>query len=185
MNSRILGAIGMLAAIVPLAGTFTAVSMSPWFTWTGSWLSDLGRKGLAALAFNSGLILGGILATMLSYSIYTMKFYDSRVGLIFFMAAAISLVFIGIFPVYTDMLHTAPSVVFFLSSTAALLLIGNSYRHEKRAGWLILGMGVLSLAALPMYFVPRPLGTNAVAEMVTSLGMFVFVLLTAVSMLRS
>jgi hypothetical membrane protein len=184
MNAKILSALGLASAAVPLASILASIAMSPWFTWTGSFLSDLGRDGFSALVFNAGLIAGGLLGTAFAYLVMKGKFYASAWGLRLFMLATFFLIFVGAFPVQTDIPHTAASVAFFLLSTASLLLVGYAERKNGKAGWLFLALGVVSLVALPLYFVPRPWGFNATVEMATSLGMFIFTAATAFMMLR-
>lgn len=185
MNGKILlAALGILSAAVPLAAILASIAMSPWFTWTGSFLSDLGENGFPALVFNAGLIAGGVMGTAFSFCLLKEKFYASVWGLRLFMLATISLIFVGAFPVQTNTPHTAASVAFFLLSTASLLTIGFSERKGGKTGWLFLMLGIISLTALPLYAVPRPLGFNATVEMVTSLGMSVFTAGTAVMVLR-
>jgi hypothetical membrane protein len=184
MKRNVFAALGLLSAGVPLAAIIASISMSPWFTWTGSFLSDLGRDGFPALVFNAGLIAGGVMGTIFSYFLMKDKFYGSPFGLQLFTLATLSLIFVGAFPVQTDIPHTAASVAFFLLSTASLLTTGLAERKRSRMGLLFLALGIVSLVALPLYFVPRPWGFNATVEMVTSLGMSAFTAATAILVLR-
>ncbi|MFH0956997.1 MAG: DUF998 domain-containing protein [Candidatus Aenigmatarchaeota archaeon] len=184
MKRNVLAALGILSAAVPLAAILASISMSPWFTWTGSFLSNLGEEGFPALVFNAGLIAGGLMGTTFAFCLLKEKFYESTWGLRLFMLATISLIFVGVFPVQTDTPHTAASVAFFLLSTASLLTMGFTERKGGKMGWFFLALGIISLTALPLYAVPRPWGFNATVEMVTSLGMSVFTAATAVMILR-
>jgi hypothetical membrane protein len=179
MDRKILSALGLSSAAVPLAAIFISISLSPWFTWTGSFLSDLGRDGFPALVFNAGLIAGGVMGTAFACLILKMGFYQSRLGMRLFVLATFFLIFVGAFPVQTNTPHTAASVAFFLLSTASLLLVGFAERKNGKIGWLFLALGIVSLTALPLYGVPRPWGFNATVEMVTSLAMSVFTAATA------
>jgi hypothetical membrane protein len=186
MNAKILSALGLTSAAVPLAAILISISMSPWFTWTGSFLSDLGRDGFPALVFNCGLIAGGIMGTAFACIIMKKGFYKSRLAMKLFVLATFFLIFVGAFPVQTGIPHTAASAAFFVLSSASLLLVGWTERKGKTAkvGWLFLALGIASLSVLPLYFVPRPWGFNATVEMVTSLAMSAFTAATAVMMLR-
>jgi len=184
MKRPLVPAIGLLSAFIPMAGILISISMSPWFTWTGSFLSDLGRSGVPAEIFNGSLVAGGLLGTLFAYAIMREKFYRSRHGMAAFMLATLSLILVGAFPVQTDTPHTAAAVAFFLLSTASLLLIGTAEKGNSWHGTAFLALGVVSLAALPLYGVPRPWGFNAFVEMLTSAGMSVFTAVTAAIMLK-
>ena len=55
------GICGMLSPIVIFTFLGLSLSQAPWFQWTQHALSNLGIKGVSAIFFNSGFILGGIL----------------------------------------------------------------------------------------------------------------------------
>ncbi len=185
MRQNIIGITGMSAAAVPLISIMAAISMSPWFSWTGKFLSDLGREGVSASIFNGGIAAGGVLASIFCYMVFRKGVYKSRYGMAAFFVATVSLVGVGAFPVYTDMIHTAFAVSFFLSSTAALLLIGYAERRsDGRLGTIIMILGLVSLAALPLYGIPRPFGFNAFVEMLTSAAMSAFTAITALTVIK-
>jgi len=54
---------GVIGPIIALAFIAFAIAYSPWFNWYTNALSDLG-VGEAALIFNLGLIVGGVLTTI-------------------------------------------------------------------------------------------------------------------------
>ncbi|MFB6186041.1 MAG: hypothetical protein ABEI86_04135, partial [Halobacteriaceae archaeon] len=52
---------GIFAIITGFGGILLAILVSPWFTWTGNALSDLGNPARASsIFFNGGLILAGV-----------------------------------------------------------------------------------------------------------------------------
>jgi len=60
---KISGVSGVLAPLVAFTLISLAITSHPQFSWTGNALSDLGVvEGVTAVLFNSGLIIGGILA---------------------------------------------------------------------------------------------------------------------------
>ncbi len=183
LDKETTGMVGLLAGTVPMASIFIAISVSPWFSFTNSFLSDLGGNVISAVVFNMGLMFGGILGTLFAWGLYTNKIYRNKIGLKSFMLATVSLFLVGAFPLTTGWWHTAPSVMFFLCSTVSMILIGWTERRRKRFPWFIFILGIISLAAAPLYVVPRPIGFNAITELVTSLAMAAFVLMTSLKLL--
>ncbi len=182
ISRKLTGIAGLLAGVIPLFTIFMAISLSPWFSFTGNFLSELGGDVSSAVIFNAGLMAGGALGTLFAWGILVRREYSCQAGLKIFMAATASLFFVGFFPLTADLWHTAPSVSFFACSTVSMVMIGWSGR-KGLLGKGILIMGLVSLAAAPLYAVPRPYGFNAVTELVTSLAVAAFVLATSIRML--
>ena len=130
ISLKIAGICGIIAAVVSLASIFIAIGMSPWFTWTGSWLSDLGRTALpSAVIFNNGLTISGILGMIFSVGIRSVKTFkgdQAEWGLIMLFLTTLSLCFVGVYPVEAGMSHTLASFLFFVFSILSLILMGNS-----------------------------------------------------------
>jgi len=59
---RLAGFCGLTNPVIVFMLIALSISYSPWFSWTENALSDLGVHGIAAILFNSGLIIGGVLA---------------------------------------------------------------------------------------------------------------------------
>ncbi|MFW5916878.1 MAG: DUF998 domain-containing protein [Halorubrum sp.] len=53
-------ALGATATLFALGGIAVAILLDPTFSWTGDALSDLGVRDRSALAFNWGLLFGGV-----------------------------------------------------------------------------------------------------------------------------
>ncbi len=182
---------GIIAAVVSLSSIFIAISLSPWFTWTGSWLSDLGRTTLpSAPIFNNGLIMGGALGVVFSLGIRKSGIFsgeESEYGLATLFLTTFFLCFVGIFPVDAGMPHTLASFLFFVFSTITLVLIGNVMRktEERKLGLAVFVLGVISAISFPFFFAPRPFGMNAVIEMVSSTSMSIFILSYSIRILSS
>jgi hypothetical membrane protein len=187
---RAAGLSGIMAAIISLSSILIAIGMSPWFTWTGSWLSDLGRTTQpSATVFNNGLILGGMLGVLFSIGMRRAGIFrgeESEMGLATLFLATLFLAFVGLFPVDAGAIHTTASLLFFVFTIVSLILLGNVLRKtlDKRYGQLVLCLGMISAASFPFFFVDRPWGTNAVVEMVSSLSITVFVLVTGAMLLK-
>jgi len=184
ISSRDAGRIGFAAAAVSLAAIFIAIALFDGFSYTDNFLSDLGRPAPSSYIFNSGMLAGGILGFIFSIKLINMDYYKSRLGMKFFVLSSVSLALVGMFPVYTDMPHTGSSFLFFMFSVCALIAIGYSERKEGLHGLVFLALGILSLTTLPLYAVPRPYGTNAVVELVTTLSVIIFVLITSARLIR-
>jgi hypothetical membrane protein len=138
MNRKLVGILGIFAAIIPMAAIFTSIVLSPWFTWTGSWLSDLGgATNPAAPIFNIGLVIGGILGMLFTYGLWELKMFkgdQGDFGLAFLLLSSIFLFFVGFFPVDAGMPHTLASLLFFIFSIPTLILLGNVIRKSVGPG---------------------------------------------------
>jgi hypothetical membrane protein len=190
VSLRLAGICGMTAAVVPLASIFIAIGISPWFTWTGSWLSDLGRSTVpSASVFNNGLMAAGALGVIFSLGVRKAKEFgrvESDMGLATLLLTTIFLFMVGLFPVDADMPHTLASFLFFVFSIVTLLVLGNVlWKSGSSYGLFVLFLGILSACTFPLFFVPRPWGMNAVIEMVSSLSMSVFILSYSIRILFS
>ncbi len=190
ISPKVAGICGIIAAVVSLSSIFIAISVSPWFTWTGSWLSDLGRTIFpSAVIFNNGLITAGILGVIFSIGIRRLKAFSGEQaewGLAMLFLATLSLSFVGFYPVEAGMLHTLASFLFFVFSIFTLILMGNVLRKSHHGyGHFILLLGICSAVSFPFFFFERPWGMNAVVEMVSSVSMSVFILTYSIHILLS
>ena len=150
---RVAGLCGMIALVVAFSCIFLAISLSPWFSWTANALSDLG-VGEAALVFNSGLMVGGILTMVFAAGLW-MAFRErtlERVGAMLLFLDAIALFGIGLFSEAAGDIHFYFSVAFFVLFPLALFMIGAGaiIAGSKKFGSLTIVAGVL--AALPWAF---------------------------------
>lgn len=123
---KIAGASGILAPIIAFTCIFLAIAFYPQFSWTENALSDLGvEKGISTILFNSGLIIGGVLALIFAFGLFTLL-RDSilgKVGALLFILATMALTAIGVFPENIKPTHYLVSVAFFALSPIALLVI--------------------------------------------------------------
>jgi hypothetical membrane protein len=188
---KIGGLCGVLGPVVVFTCIALAISYSPWFTWTGNWISDLGgmagetpvwaARGIASIIFNTGLIIAGAMGVMFANAMRKTSMFKSRLGhlgtllLVFTMA---TLCAIGVFPEPIGFLHTFVSSVFFILITLSLLFIGTAMRtaSEQPVWWFVTFLGGITLCSLPFLLIPRPWGGHAIAEMVPIGSLTVFAL---------
>jgi hypothetical membrane protein len=137
------GACAVAAVVVGLGGVFAGVAISPWFTWTGNALSDLGDHSRSSAAlFNGGLILAGALYLEFVWALWGEGMPARpriRVGLVMLALGSAFLMGVGIVPVGVDA-HFPISVGYFFSYPPGVIVLGMAARdlHPR--------MRVLSLA---------------------------------------
>lgn len=155
---RYTGVAGIVAAFGGIAG---AIAVSPWFTWTGSDLSDLGDPArVSAPLFGGGLVVAGLLGGL--FGLYLRRRADGgveRAGLAVMTAAMADQALIGVFDV-THPWHYPVSVAFFAGITcgwfvhgAGLLLAGTA-----RRGVAVVALGVAHAVAWAAWLVAGPDG---------------------------
>ncbi|MGQ9788612.1 MAG: DUF998 domain-containing protein [Candidatus Hadarchaeaceae archaeon] len=146
---RFAGLCGVAAPIVALLFIFMAITFSPWFSWTANALSDLG-VGEAALIFNSGLVLGGVLATV--FATVMLAAYPDRVrrtGALVFLLGTISLIGIGIFSEAAGQIHFYFSVAFFILVPISFWIMGVGIFRSVHKSWGIFTLVLGVVGALP------------------------------------
>ncbi len=175
------GICGLAAPAVSLVCIFAAISLSPWFSWAGNALSDLG-VGEAAWLFNSGLVAGGVLTTVFALGLF-IPYQDQarRFGALLFFFSALSLVGIGIFSEAAGRTHFYFSVAFFALLALSLMIIGigSIVARSRKFGVLTLAIG--AVAALPWAF---PWGAVAVPELISALAGSVWAAIHGAQFLR-
>lgn len=125
MNVKIVRMAGFFGVAAPLVG-FTIIDLSirasPWFSWTGNALSDLGVAGFGSILFNFGLPMTG--AVMMMFSVGLFEFTEGcrvgRLGSLLHLAGALLLCGIGAFPETAGPIHTYVSVAFFVAIPLSL-----------------------------------------------------------------
>ena len=190
---------GVFAPIVAFTCIGLAIYYSPWFTWTGNWLSDLGgisgekpiwaARGVASVIFNFGLIITGIMGLMFASVVRKISILNTRLGRIGTLLLVIdisALTAIGIFPETTGYLHSLASIIFFSLIPLSLLPIGFVLRNstEKLIGLFVILIGIISLCSLSLIFIPQPWGGNAIAEMFPIVSIAMFAIVMGISLLK-
>jgi hypothetical membrane protein len=132
MLLKVAGLCGVAGPIISLLFIAIAITYSPWFDWFKNALSDLG-VGEAALIFNSGLIIGGVLTTV--FAVGLAQIFKKQVlgflGSFTTVLSSISLLAIGVFPESAGRIHFYVSVSFFALLVVSLFLIGAQLIRES------------------------------------------------------
>lgn len=199
MILRLAGTCGILAPIIAFTCIGLSILYSPWFSWTDNWLSDLGgipgeksiwaSRGIVSILFNFGLIVAGILGICFVIGLRKSDMLDTqlgRVGTVFLFLGACALIGIGIFPETTGVLHTYFSIASFFMVSFSLLFIGPALigSSEKALGWFTIILLVIALVSVPLFLIPKPWGSNAVAEMFPIAAISIFALIFGIKMLK-
>lgn len=196
---KVAGLCGVLAPIIAYACIGVAISLSPWFSWTENYLSDLAgmvgetplwaARGTASVIYNVGLTIAGIMHIVFAIGIRKSRMLNTRLGRLgtsFLFLAMCALFAVGIFPEPTGLLHGLAAYTFFFSVPSFLLPIGTVARKssEKTLGWFTTLLGAISLCSLPILFIPRPWGGNAIANMFQSVSQSSFEIVFGIKLLK-
>jgi len=180
---KIAGLCGVTGPIISLSFIALAIAYTPqfnWFTWA---LSDLGVHE-AALIFNFGLVIGGVLTTIFAAGL--MQILRKQVlgfsGTLTLILSTVSLIAIGVFPESTGRIHMYVSVAFFVLLAISLLLIGaaliqdSSKRYLGLFSILTVVVGMISAAVVPQEgaAVPEIIGSLAASLWAVVFGIKLF-----------
>ncbi|HYV08667.1 MAG TPA: DUF998 domain-containing protein [Thermoplasmata archaeon] len=127
LDARASGILGFAAIATWTVLYLVAVALTPTYTITGSYLSDLGNPNAPApWAFNAADILGGILFTPFGFVVgRTVGGRAGRAAQVLLPTSAVGLVFVGIFREGSPYgLHTIVSAVFFLLLAVSAGVVG-------------------------------------------------------------
>ncbi len=172
--------LGVLAPIVAFASIFTAIMFSPWFSWTGNALSDLG-VGEAAAIFNLGLIASGLMFLPLSIALYAVSRSGSeKVSALLLLLSAVFLSLIGFLPESYGRLHYYVSVAFFIVLPLAIYLYAASTYRRSRARALLSALA--ATVALGVWLLPW--SSPAIPEALSALSATLWVEGVALDLLR-
>jgi len=180
------------AVVIAYCSITIAILVSPWFSWFGNALSDLGNTSSvrnissgAAWIFDSGLILSGMLSTLFSILLskderFSWKYLIWTIPL---AVASIDLAMIGVFNESFGEIHVIVSVIFFFFTALALL----TYSYVSfpigtpKTGAIALILGILCAV---MWVARWPWQGVAIQETVTSLASSVFVATIAMNRIK-
>ncbi|QSG06880.1 putative membrane protein, a putative transporter component [Halapricum desulfuricans] len=145
---------GTASVAVVFVGVATAIALSPSFAFGANALSDLGNPGhsagtpATALAFNGGLIVGGVLGTAFALALALASGGAlARLGAMLFGVATVLLAAIGVFP-QGHALHFPVASGFYVLFSASTLAFGVGRLHAGRrgSGAVSIGAGIGNLA---------------------------------------
>ncbi|MGY5855798.1 MAG: DUF998 domain-containing protein [Candidatus Thorarchaeota archaeon] len=155
-SRKIPGILGIIGPIVALVAIAVAIILSlSWFTWEGRALSDLGNydNGLpAAIIFNVGLVLAGILLFIFTfYFVRTITDLPTKIGMIPFFIALCFLIGIGVFSENAGNIHFTVSVGFFGSFPFAMWFVGLGLLRFRKLWWFSLISIILPFFSIYMW----------------------------------
>ncbi|UCD13863.1 MAG: DUF998 domain-containing protein [Thermoplasmatales archaeon] len=178
--TRIAGICGILIPIVVFMCIGLAMFHSPWFRWTENALSDLGVGDTSAIFFNSGMILGGILA--LVFSLGLIKTLQNKIGAYILSLSSIALIGIGIFPETVYTLHFITSAAFFVLLAISLLIIGLSVKQDQSERAMGILATICALLAICSTILLLPWEGIAIPETLSCFPAFIWFMMYGVKM---
>lgn len=159
-----------------------AIHYSPWFSWAKNALSDLGVKGLAAVIFNSALMIGGVLTFVFAVGLREALSNGvlGKVGSFLLVLDAVALFLIGVFPETAGVIHLYVSLAFFVLLPTSLLLIGAAMVRifNAKLGLFTIATG---LAAIVVWMLPYD-GGVAIPEALASAVACVWIVVLGVKL---
>jgi hypothetical membrane protein len=163
-----------MSPVAALSFTFLAISYSPWFSWMGNALSDLGVSSAAAI-FNFGMILAGLLLTI--FAVGFIKHVGKGplifAGAFLLVLGAVSFMAVGVFPESTGWVHVSVSAAFFTLELIGFLLIGAAFiqkSSEKRSGLFSISAAAWVIGVWMFWFWAFPQGGVAIPELLSLLA---------------
>jgi hypothetical membrane protein len=199
---KICGLCGIISTIIFFIFIGLAIWMSPWFSWTDHFLSDIAGsfgdtpiwagRGMASIFLNSGLILAGLIGIMFAISMKKTKLFQSnlgRIGIFILFVDMSALCGVGIFPVTLGNIHYGLSIVLFCLIPICLFII--AYEIGKLYGkkwWLLVNM-ISIISLIPVFillFAPNLLGfTKAIGEMVMLLSLYLTIIIIGIKLIKA
>ncbi|WP_123622667.1 DUF998 domain-containing protein [Halorubrum sp. CSM-61] len=140
-------ALGAAATLFALGGIAAAVLLDPTFSWATDALSDLGVRDRSALAFNWGLILGGVAGVGYAFGLRLSSSERGIAGTVRAAVLALAMVAmagVGIFDL-TEPLHGPAAIGFYTLITVAFAIDGLA-RRGTATGRVALAFAVLHVA---------------------------------------
>ena len=161
-----------------------SISYSPWFSWTDNALSDLGVRGIAAILFNSSLIIGGILTITFAIGLSEIlpRGILARAGIPLLIIASAALCAIGLFPETAGVIHFYFAVTHFALFPISLFLVGAAMiRKPSRRSLGLLTFLVGFTAAAVWAF---PWTSAAISEALSSLAVSIWSIIFGIKLLK-
>jgi hypothetical membrane protein len=153
MNLKALRLTGFFGIVAPLFG-FMIIAMSiwlsPWFSWTGNALSDLGAEGFESVVFNSGLAMTAALLMMFSAGLLEMTKGDiiGQIGGAIHLLSAGLLIGIGVLNITIEPWHYYVSIGFFAAMPLSAAFIGLFCYRKKMRFYSLIAWGSATLAVV-------------------------------------
>lgn len=143
----------MVGPLISLSLIFAAISRSPWFSWTGNYLSDLGANQDVAGLFNTGLIAGGAVTMIFTIGLKGTLPGLTRggVGVIALFLGESALCCVGIFPETVGRVHFESAGLFFILVIIGLVLVGSALMQKPSERNLGLFIFTTGLSLFPIF----------------------------------
>ena len=123
---------GFLLPILSLFVFLISLYYSPWFNITDNAISDFGLPDWAGNFFNYGIMIIGLLLFVFTIGLLKL-FYRYRAQIIMIMLSSIFLIFVGVFPLPSN-LHIYVSGMFFVAFPIGFFTLGYSL-YKKKIGF--------------------------------------------------
>jgi len=166
--TAVAGICGVLFFIIFFGQLLLMVALSPGFSWTANWISDLGGTvgadspiplfkrpvadtPMTASIYVAGGIISGIVMLIFAFGLWkSMLTPASRIGSLAFIIASIAQICDGIFPEPTGLPHMLETLFLYLFAPMAIFYIAAAtiQSNQKSLGYLVTILGVLSLLQL-------------------------------------
>jgi hypothetical membrane protein len=185
---KISGVCGIIAPIVAFTFVLLAILNFPQFSWTGNALSDLGvQEGVTAILFNSGLVIGGILALVFASGLFVLqKTMLGRIGVFIFVLAALAFMAIGVFSENAEPTHYYVSVTFFVLFPISMLVIGATFllTAKLKMGFFTFLAAIVAALLWAIHWTIG-FGSNvAIPEALSALSALIWLMVLGFKMLR-
>ena len=187
---KVSGICGILAPIVAFACILLSILFASSFSWTDNALSDLGiMPDPTAILFNSGLIVGGLLAIVFAVGLFFFIKDKSvgRVGALLFIIDCLALTGIGVFPENTGSMHLYVSVAFFALFPFSMFLITTYFVLASRNKMAIFTFLVSVFAAsvwIAEFWIKYVPGV-AIPETLSGVATSLWAVFTSITMLKT
>ena len=151
-------AAGIFAPIIGFTCVLSAIASYPQFSLTNNALSDLGIvSGVTGQLFNLGFITCGLLTLVFAIVGLFAYFEKSRAGItgaVFFAAAALTFICIGIFNENWGEMHNLANVAFFVLVLISTFfnVIAFAVGHQSKMALLTFAVAVVAAIPWILYF---------------------------------
>ena len=190
------GLCGLLATFIFFLCIIFSVNLSPWFSWTENWLSEIAgsfgdrpiwaARGVPSITWNLGIMLTGAIGLLFTIAVQKSRIFKTNWGnlTIFILFIDMSaLCGIGIFPITVGDIHILTSMVVFVLIPIILFFIGYELRDLFGEKWWWLA-NIFCFISICSVFIFLFNGSKAVAEMIALSSLFIFVLILSFKLLK-
>ena len=177
MNDKLYALFGIVGPLVAYISIGVSIVFSPWFSWGKNALSDLGHSVNSQVApiFNLGLLLAGFLIVVYAISAFRKH---AKYTSIFLVASGFMLQLVATFDEAYGSLHFVISLLFFVSIGFSSIV----YALEKKS-YLAASMFIISFSSWILYGLKTYSAGVAVPEMISSVAVVLWIIVSAVKIL--